>query len=62
MTLLKTARARCANYWIAKVADAPDLGLRNPRFQSRAFRFNSSHLFRGKIGLLARFRETQNGE
>ncbi len=45
MTLLKTAKARCANYWIAKVADAPDLGKRNQPFQSLAFRFKEKRFY-----------------
>jgi hypothetical protein len=37
---------------VAKLADAPDLGLRNRRFQSRAFRFKELRFFIGKTPFL----------
>jgi hypothetical protein len=34
---------------VAKLADAPDLGLRNHRFQNIAFRFKGNGFYQGKI-------------
>jgi len=38
------------NYLVAELADAPDLGLRNHRFQSVAFHFKANTLYEGKTG------------
>src|ERR1022692_1103999 len=46
----------------AKLADAPDLGLRNLRFQSIAFRFKSKRFYEGKTLVLAKSRNVANSE
>jgi hypothetical protein len=47
---------------VAKLADAPDLGLRNHRFQGVAFRFNAERLYLGKTAFFAERTAVANGE
>ena len=47
---------------VAKLADAPDLGLRNHRFQSAAFRCKTKRLYEGKAPILAKLRNATKGE
>ena len=47
---------------MAKLADAPDLGLRNHRFQSIASRFTATRVYEGKTPILAKSRYATNGE
>jgi hypothetical protein len=47
---------------VAKLADAPDLGLRNHRFQSVAFRFKTKRVYEGKTPVLAESRIAANEE
>jgi hypothetical protein len=41
---------------VAELADAPDLGLRNHRYQNIAFRFNAKCFHEGKTAILAKSR------
>jgi hypothetical protein len=47
---------------VAKLADAPDLGLRNHRFQNVAFRCKAKRFYDGKTPVLAKSRHVANGE
>jgi hypothetical protein len=47
---------------VAKLADAPDLGLRNHRFQSVALRFTTRPLYNGKTPALAKLRHSTHDE
>jgi hypothetical protein len=42
---------------VAKLADAPDLGIPNQRFQSITFRFNKKRIYERKIRFFALARE-----
>jgi hypothetical protein len=55
-----TIRNRIAR--VAKLADAPDLGLRNHRFQSVAFHFKATALYKGKTGFSYEIVVIANGE
>jgi hypothetical protein len=47
---------------VAKLADAPDLGLRNHRFQNNAFPFKSKCFYEVKTAVSAISRNAANGE
>jgi len=47
---------------VAKLADAPDLGLRNHRFQNVAFRFKANAFDGGKTGFSGEIVVLANGE
>jgi hypothetical protein len=47
---------------VAKLADAPDLGLRNRRFQSVSFRFKASVFYEGKTNFSDETVVVANGE
>jgi hypothetical protein len=47
---------------VAELADAPDLGLRNPRFQSVAFHFKTNAFYEWKTGFLYEIVAVTNGE
>jgi hypothetical protein len=54
------ASFRCAR--VAKLADAPDLGLRNHRFQSVAFHFKINAFYEWKTGFSFEIVAVANGE
>jgi hypothetical protein len=45
-----------------KLADTPDLGLRNHRFQNIASRFKAKRFYEGKTPVLAKSHNAANGE
>jgi HD superfamily phosphohydrolase len=47
---------------VAKLADAPDLGLRNHRFHDIALRFKSQRRYEGKTAVLTKLQNPANGE
>jgi len=47
---------------VAKLAAAPDFGLRNHRFHSVAFHFKAKVLYEGKTGFLYEIAAVANGE
>ena len=47
---------------VAKLADAPDLGLQNRRFQSVAFHFKANAFYEGKTGFSYEIVAVANGE
>jgi hypothetical protein len=47
---------------VAKLADAPDLGLQNHRFQSVAFHFKANAFYQGKTGFSCEMVMVTNGE
>jgi len=47
---------------VAELADAPDLGLRNHRFQSVAFHFKANAFYEGKRGFLCEMVAVADGE
>jgi len=47
---------------VAKLADAPDLGLRNHRFQSVAFRFKANAFYERKTDFSCEIVAIANGE
>jgi hypothetical protein len=47
---------------VAKLADAPDLGLRNHRFQRVAFHFKANAFYVGKTGFSCEIVAAANGE
>jgi len=49
-------------YRMATLEDAPDLGLRNRRFQSVAFRFKTQSFYEGKTGFCCEIVAVANGE
>src|SRR3954469_25408047 len=55
-----TARNQRAR--VAKLADAPDLGLRNHRFHDIALRFKMKRLYEREMPILEWTRDSTNGE
>src|SRR5437870_6748225 len=47
---------------VAELADAPDLGLRNHRFQNVAFRFKAKGFYEGRMANLVKSHNATNGE
>jgi hypothetical protein len=47
---------------VAKLADAPDLGLRNHRFQGVAFHFKANVFYEWKTGFSYKIAAVANGE
>jgi hypothetical protein len=47
---------------VAKLADAPDLGLRNHRFQRNAFRFKTKRVYEQKTATFVKSQSAANGE
>jgi hypothetical protein len=47
---------------VAKLADAPDLGLRNRRFRNIAFRFKAPLVYEGKSVVFREVLQFANGE
>ena len=47
---------------VAKLADAPDLGLRNRRFLDIAFRFKMKRFYQWEMPFLVKSRNATNGE
>jgi len=47
---------------VAKLADAPDLGLRNRQFQNIAFHLKANAFYESKTGFLYEVAAVANGE
>jgi hypothetical protein len=47
---------------VAKLADAPDLGLRNHRFQNIAFRIKTQSFYEAKMRFCSNVVQVTNGE
>jgi hypothetical protein len=55
-------RDRTSGASVKKLADAPDLGLRNRRFQNIAFRFKKSAFYERKMPIFAEIIGSSNDE
>jgi hypothetical protein len=57
MSILRNKRAR-----VAKLADAPDLGFRNRRFQNVPFRFKKQSFYERKTPIFGEIIRSSNDE